>query len=159
MALILSGDTGVPASGMPTGSVIQTIQTVTSQTEFSTSSTTNIAVTSSTATITPSSSTSKILVTLIAPRINCYNSNGLAITVYRTSPTSADIGTTNGYRYQPYGSSSDQRSSTLTFTILDSPGTTSPVTYQMYGRTLQGGTTVFLADGCPQTFILQEIKG
>jgi len=26
MALILSGDTGVPASGMPTGSVIQTVQ-------------------------------------------------------------------------------------------------------------------------------------
>lgn len=159
MALILSGDTGVPASGMPTGSVIQTVQTITSVTDFSTSSTTNIAVTGSTATITPSSATSKILITLIAPRVNCYNATGLAITIYRTSPTTADIGTTAGYRFQPYGSSADQRSGTLSVTILDSPGTTSPVTYQMYGRTMNGGTTVFLADGSPQTFVLQEIHG
>ena len=69
MALILSGDTGVPASGMPTGSVIQTVSAVTTQTNFSTSSTSDVAVTSSTATITPSSATSKILITLIALRV------------------------------------------------------------------------------------------
>jgi hypothetical protein len=60
MALILSGDTGVPASGMPTGSVIQTVNGTYSS-QVNTSSTTYVD-TGLTATITPLFATSKILI-------------------------------------------------------------------------------------------------
>jgi hypothetical protein len=146
------------AANMPAGSVIQTVSVVTTATDFSTASTSFVAVTNSVASITPQFSNSKILVTLIAPRLNAYNdSQGLRITLYRVAPSTVAIGTTNGYPFFPYGSTSNQRSNTLSITVLDSPATTSTVTYQMYGRAEIG--TVFLADGHPQTFILQEIKG
>jgi hypothetical protein len=72
MALILSGDTGVPASGMPTGSVIQTVQ-ATYGTQVSTSSSTYID-TGLTATITPSSATSKIMVIVCQNGLHVDNS-------------------------------------------------------------------------------------
>jgi len=61
MPLILSGDTGVPASGMPTGSVIQTLS-VTKTDTFSSSSTSFIDITGFSVSITPISTSSKILI-------------------------------------------------------------------------------------------------
>jgi len=66
MALILSGDTGVPASGMPTGSVIQ-VQSTTKTNTFSTTSTSFTDVTGLSVSITPISTSSKILVIYSLP--------------------------------------------------------------------------------------------
>jgi hypothetical protein len=62
MALILSGDTGVPASGMPTGSVIQTVSAVKTDTFATTPGAVWTDIPGLSVAITPISSTSKILI-------------------------------------------------------------------------------------------------
>jgi len=82
MALILSGDTGVPASGMPTGSVIQTVTAV--KTDTSTNTTTTYAdISGLSVTITPISTSSKILVTLNLCGSN--DSGSMAVQLVRDS--------------------------------------------------------------------------
>ena len=125
MALILSGDTGVPASGMPTGSVIQTVNAQTT-TEV-TNATTTPADTTLTATITPTSATSKILVIVNQTGCAKYSANiGLLIKLIRNSTDIAFLeklgGYTNDTAFQEFGSCS--------ICYLDSPATTSATTYK-----------------------------
>ena len=126
MALILSGDTGVPASGMPTGSVIQTVQ-ATYGTATSTSSST-YSDTGLTVTITPTSSTSKILI--FAQLASCGKTTGNTfISARLVRNGSAIFGFDDSADYT--GGSTEQYIGSISTTYLDSPATTSATTYKV----------------------------
>lgn len=143
MALILSGDTGVPASGMPTGSVIQTVTAVLTS-PFTTSSGSYVNVTGLAASITPISTTSNILVT---------------VTIGALSASSTNIRlqlTRNGTAIAQGGASGSINQATIDFdvpnsygagvaciTYLDSPATTSSTAYQVQMAT-NGSATGYL---------------
>jgi len=142
MALILSGDTGVPASGMPTGSVIQTVQTVKTDT-FTTTSSSFTDVTGLSVSITPTSSTSKILI-LCDVGASCQNGTGMLIRLLRGS-TAIYIGDAASNRPLTYsqidGASSLYSVFRCTAIYLDSPATTSSTTYKIQISNSASGTS------------------
>ncbi len=150
MALILSGDTGpsiVPASALPAGSVIQTVS-VLQTTSFSTTSGTftNIGLSAS---ITPTSASSKILIICNAI-MNTQSSNlSLLLTIYRDS---TDLGVRSGQ----YAASAGWLATAVPCSYLDSPATTSSITYSIRARVSAGAGTISSAD--PSTLTLMEIK-
>ena len=153
MALILSGDTGVPASGMPTGSVIQTV-TGTSSTTPSTTGGTYVA-SGITASITPQFSNSKILV--VSSWWQSVSGNGVTIacTLYRNS---TDLGNPSfGFTAQYMPSTSGETTASLNY--LDSPATTSATTYTIYFKRIDNAGTVYCGStGRTSTITLLEIK-
>jgi len=164
MPLILSGDTGVPASGMPTGSVIQTVQGTTNTSV--TNATTTYTDTNLTATITPTSNTSKILV-IISQSMYLYDTSsaidggaGLILqrngsTIY--SPTAnRDIFTF----YAPTGLSRFDFGLMLPVNYLDSPASTSALTYKTQAalQTSGAGASIICQSAGYSTITLLEIK-
>jgi hypothetical protein len=158
MALILSGDTGVPASGMPTGSVIQTVNATTGTTVSST--TTTYVDTTLTATITPTSATSKILVIV---HQNGVMKNGSAtgedmkLKIVRNGTDICPISLYSFYT----GTNLQIRGQTLSSTYLDSPATTSAVVYKTQFANAEGTGTVVVqneANNSLSTITLLEIK-
>ena len=163
MALILSGDTGVPASGMPTGSVIQTVQTTINGT--TTALSTNATwtdVTGFTASITPISSSSKILV-MVSAQWELFKSGSEVTGAFKILRGSTDVfvesansqgfeaATTGGRTYM------DGRWNGV---YLDSPATTSSTTYKLQFRLQNSGTFTVNSQGTQTgTVLLQEIKG
>lgn len=158
MPLILSGDTGVPASGMPTGSVIQTVNAITSTETSSQSST--FADTTLTASITPLFSTSKILI--LVNQGGCgknANNTKLQLRLLRGSTTIQDIsgfgGVTDNTATNFFGN--------LTSCYLDSPSTTSSTTYKTQFASGGNNQTVYVQAtssgiNSTSTITLMEIK-
>lgn len=163
MALILSGDTGVPASGMPTGSVIQTVQATYSTATTVTSTTyTDIGLS---ATITPISSTSKILIyTSVCADIGRSVAGGIGggISIVRNSTTVwAPNPNGSSQPYTWYISSGVELTQMMNLYYLDSPATTSAITYKIQGAlytTNNSSTVSFQAGNTPSNIILMEIK-
>jgi len=158
MALILSGDTGVPASGMPTGSVIQTVQGSTTTTV--TISNNTFTDTTLSATITPTSANSKILVTFSqAGCRKATNNTGIYLILLRGSTTIftlMDLGLYNE-------TTAVVRGIVLGSNYLDSPATTSPITYKTQFASLNNNAVVSVQDYgnvvTTSTMTLMEIKG
>ena len=161
MALILSGDTGVPASGMPTGSVIQTVNATTSSGNSTTS--TSFVDTGLSVTITPTSATSKILVEVFMTGIyrtggtNAYGVFNLVRGSTQLLIFESVIGYNNGTA--PLGGGGTGT------TYLDSPATTSPVTYKIqFAVTPSASGTLYINNGdalgtSKSTITLLEIHG
>ncbi len=150
MPLILSGDTGVPASGMPTGSVIQTVN-ATYSTQASTSSS-SFANTGLTVSITPTSATSKILI-LVTFMAYVPSGRNLLTTITRGS---TNLGTSPYGMGTVYGSSSGvQGASAISY--LDSPATTSSTTYSL-AIAAELGTTYVCFNGERASITVMEIK-
>ena len=132
----LSSVTALPAA-IATGKVLQVV-TNTHTSRFSTSSTSYVAATGYTIAITPSAASSKIFVCISAMADSGASGRINYMTIYR--------GGTN------LGQSSDGLASTLadgtriytpvTLSVLDSPSTTSAITYQVYIKAF-GGAVVF----------------
>jgi hypothetical protein len=156
MALILSGDTGVPASGMPTGSVIQTVQGTASAQDQTTSN--SFVASSLSASITPKFANSKILIQVSSVCTNTGNGQG-NYTIYRGG-TNLGGGSAGQASLQMYFSSSGYSFVPITMIYLDSPATTSATTYAVYFKTQSGGSTSYF--GTPnitETITLMEIQG
>jgi hypothetical protein len=155
MALILSGDTGVPASGMPTGSVIQTVNAAYStQTSTSSSSYTDTGLTAS---ITPTSSSSKILVIVSVNGVYKNGSNAsIGLNVMRNATQITQIAI-NGLSYTG-DTSANQTSGSINY--LDSPAATSATTYKVqFKNGASSGANVTINDSsCTSTITLLEIK-
>ena len=148
----LSGS--ISASSLPTGSVLQVVQSSTS-TSVSTTNTT-ATDTGLTASITPSSASNKILV-IVAQNyyIQGGSINSGAILLLRSSTT---IGTTGDYPI--WVTASANIGGIYTINYLDSPSTTSATTYQVYFRTNVSDSAAYLnSDSCKGSIILMEIKG
>ena len=144
---------GVPASSLPAGSVLQVVQSVRTA-SFTTTSTSFIA-TGLSASITPTSATSKILIFTHTITDNAANGRTALVTIYRGATNLG--GGTEGFG----GASSDTGGSTRSsFDIcyLDSPATTSATTYEMYTRSITGGSIeVPPYASAKQTITLMEI--
>jgi hypothetical protein len=155
---------GVPASSnMPAGSVIQTVSTVVaSNAIYATTTSSSLTSTGLSVSITPQFSNSKILIT-VSGNGGTGASGSCYYTIYRNS-TNLATGTSPGaicsMRNNTVGASPIVP---VVMATVDSPATTSAITYAAYFFTNSGNTAYF---GAPNTdlnsilvsIIAQEIK-
>jgi hypothetical protein len=142
MALILSGDTGpsfVQAAAQPTGSVLQVVQTVKTDT-FSTTSTTLVDITGLSVTITPTSASNKILVTVDLHIGYSIYAGIVYLLRGSTKIYAGDGGLSRCGLYSNVYASPGNVLIPVTTTFLDSPATTSATTYKLQTATYGGGT-------------------
>lgn len=145
----------VPYANLPAGSVLQVVQGTTT-TNLSTTSTTYIT-TGLSVSITPKFASSKILVISTA----CFrkgNSNvlGPSIALFRDS-TNVYTGVLNQFYMTVL---TGEPSAVVTFNYVDSPATTSAISYSLRFKTLTASNTVvFLPDNEVGTIIAMEIAG
>ena len=164
---------------MPTGSVIQTVQTVLTSTVDVGSISQGAEsgnVSGFTRTITPSSSSNKVLVMIHANHGASTNNQASVITLYRDdSKVTAFVGDSAGNRKRTssgsQGTSNPRDIAPTTLTFLDSPSSTSELTYSIRLSHNEGGAmNLYLnrsaddndltsANRSASAMILQEIKG
>ena len=138
----------VPRDGLPSGSsggVIQVKSTTKTDGNFNTSSSSYVDVTGLSVSITPTRSDSKILI--FANIHGVGNSDTQAYFRFMRDSTAICVGDAAGNRVQAtlgsmyYNQQNDTKSCSQTF--LDSPSTTSAVTYKIQART-QGSGIIYI---------------
>jgi hypothetical protein len=163
LTLGASGDTiTIPSgatitnSGTATGfgKVLQVVS-ATDATGRSTASTTYVTVSNTlTVSITPSSVSNKVLV-FGHSTLNIVGANKLAyLTVYRDA---TNIASTNGFANQFSADGGEYSSNGFSF--LDSPSSTSALTYQVYIKAESGGTAIMNANATTSAITVMEIAG
>ena len=143
-----------------TGSVLQVVS-VDSSTQQNTTSTSYVASSGVTASITPSSTSSKIL-TICSPSLRVYEDNGSNANM--RFALSRDSG--SNFLYQAilrnfdYGNSGALIDISISQTFLDSPSSTSALTYTMYVKIVGGDQVEINPDGNNKSSLtLMEIAG
>ena len=127
----------VASAAMPTGSVIQVVQNLMTV-RFHISTTGEKTITGATVTITPKSTSSKILVTTSLCSIS-YNPQTIRFNLYRDSTVVNKLGHySDGNNWAPF---------VVAFNYLDSPATTSQITYQVKGQIESAGNGVYINYG------------
>jgi len=130
--------------GLGAGTVLQVVQTFDSSgsTYFSTATTGTMLATGFSVTITPSSASSKILLLVNSSMYNSGSSANYTATIYRNSTNlSTGGGAVAGFNAS-YVNGSLNLGTPVNMSVLDSPATTSAVTYQVYVAG-NSGTTYF----------------
>jgi hypothetical protein len=132
--MILASGQSIPKAALPTGSVLQVVQTA-FNTYLSVSST-SYTDTGITASITPTSATSKILVMISAKLGLAYSSNDAAgnvgfANILRGSTTIYESQRTPFGRFGVSATGAWRYDTSNSFCVLDSPATTSSTTYKM----------------------------
>jgi len=152
--VLVGGTQNIPKSALPTGSVLQVVQSSTN----GTLSTTNTSYTQTglTATITPTSATSKVLVMIQTMVTNTSSSNRPNVTIYRNNTTNI-ISYAEGFTGQEWGASTGFVWSVATVSYLDSPASTSATTYTMYLKANSTGTAYAIYGGVGNYITLMEI--
>ena len=148
----------VTSNAMPTGSVLQVIQT-TYSTTVSTSSSSNTD-TGLNASITPTSASNKILI-MCSPTFRALSpsSTGDAFVYGVLWRGAIGSGTSLIDGFAMIGCRTSDFRSVPNMTYLDSPATTSSVTYRL-SMNSQNASTVYINSGTtPSVMILMEIKG
>ena len=151
-----SGQGALATSGMPSGSVIQTVvSTSTANQVITSSSYADIPTGGHQVTITPKLSTSKILLMFTGSRISYGSSNGVSsLKIVRSinGASFTDVDEIESDHYvSDYGYS---RSSTL----YDSPSTTTAVIYKMQGKSTGASNVHYTYSGVPAILTAFEIK-
>jgi hypothetical protein len=167
--------TSASNTGFPAGSVLQVVST-TKTDFFSTSSVSYVDVTGVSASITPSSASNKILVTITGGCGSSGNPNGFAYGVILRDSTQIGIGDSRGSAQRCSldlalgnisGTNIQDYAKPFAFVLLDSPSTTSSVTYKLQVKATVAsigiGGSWSTADGnrsnIPTIITLMEIKG
>jgi hypothetical protein len=133
----------IEKAALPSGSILQVVQTVKTDT-FTTTSATYTDLTGLSVTITPRSATSKILVSFYLVAGNLTDDAGYHARMMRDS-TPIFVGDAAGSRVQAsFGNYNPdfREMNGATPQFLDSPATTSPITYKVEVRRGTGGTIV-----------------
>ena len=135
----ISAITALPAS-ITTGKVLQAV-TNTEDNRFSTTSSSFAAATGYTIAITPSATSSKIFVCVSSMIDTAAGNRAAYATIYRGS---TNLGNAQGIAvaYQANG----RLYAPVTLSVLDSPSTTSAVTYQVYVKSGDSGDAVVFND-------------
>ena len=137
---------GITATSLPAGAVLQVVST-TKADSFTTTSTSFTDITGLSVSITPSSATSKILVFSNVNGSQQYTVNRTSLRLLRDS-TTIDAGTAVGSRQAAFGGfgtpDSTVPSGTVSGNYLDSPATTSSVTYKMQVAVTAGSGTAYI---------------
>lgn len=162
MPTIISGDTGVnqiapgaiEKADLPTGSVLQVVSATKTDT-FSTTSSSYVDVTGLSVSITPSSASNKILITGL---VNFGGANDVAFIRLVRDSTAICVGQAAGNRIsamaQQRNSPDTADAEAASVNFLDSPNTTSSVTYKIQTCNSPGGWTTRInssADDADQT--------
>jgi hypothetical protein len=143
---------GVPTRAqLPAGCILQVVNFTYATQETYTN--TAFAASGITATITPTSATSRILITG-SVNLYCTASMYNIATVYRNNAT--NLGGTNSGFGQIYGNTGD-RFGQVSFTVLDSPATTSATTYTVFRRVNTSTGYLNYNGGDVSTFTLMEV--
>ena len=156
MSLILDGSAGVtfPNSTVQASSgVVLQVVSATYSTATSTTSTTAVT-TGLTASITPKFSTSKILITGMI-NIQGAANNDSYWTIYKNGLNLST--STSGFGIVEAGT--QVMLSTQGINYLDSPATTSAITYAIYCKVGSGSTQFWCINGQPATLTALEIAG
>jgi hypothetical protein len=150
MASIAKFDEWQNSNGTKYGTVLQVVSS-TKTNIFTTTSVSYVGIPGLSVVITPSSITNKVLVNF---HINAGTSNTTgAIRIYRNSTPIAigDAVTTHQWTVNVYNGGDDSNSTPgWSMSILDTPSTTSPVTYQIYAGLVQGSGTMVVNDQTSQ---------
>ena len=164
--LVLTNATGLPASALPSGSVIQTVYSIINSNSTTNTSSTSWTTTGHTLTITPRYSNSKILLTVNSYCFNSYSGWGSAYTFFRNGSPVISLGNNTplaGYRSD---SNSNGQAYTLNMTFVDSPASTSALTYTVYMLSNNGANTTYYCYTAGSvvyysaaTLVAQEISG
>jgi hypothetical protein len=115
-----------------------------------------------TGTITPASASNKVLILIAMQYDFNRTSSGGGGSGFKVQRGSTDIYTTPN-DYGNYLEGAVSGSSYLAYALkqplnyLDSPSTTSSVTYTLYGKNYSGGTSIFQSGANPSTMILMEV--
>jgi len=144
--LVLTNATALPKTALPSGSVLQVVQSVYRLTASSTSTT--FASTGLTASITPTFSTSRILVMVVAAGVGKETSNTWA--QLKMQRGSTDIFILNqfiGYNL----ATTPNFIGNVAGNFLDSPATTSPITYTLLLASANGPTVYINASSGADT--------
>lgn len=160
--LITTASTGqiIPKAAMPVGSVIQT---VVFRSQIAVSMTTNsYADTGYGATITPSSASNKIMLTFSCTELRARGDVATNMQIQRNGTGISEI---KELGYSGGGGGTQTTGSigmAVSFTHVDSPSSTSALTYQIYARklTANAGNAEFLPNSTNAgfvTIVLQEI--
>ena len=145
--------TGATVTGLTTGKVLQVV-TATDSTQRTTTSTSYVTASNTlTANITPSATSSKVLIMLSGTAYNTGNHNTY-YTIYRDSTNVASNSNANELS-TVYGDAG-VNAVPLHISFLDSPNTTSQVTYQAYMK-VNGSTGYLNVNGNTGSIILMEI--
>jgi hypothetical protein len=152
----------LPFAQLPTGSVLQVVN-VTNTTNFSTSSVSAVS-TGITASITPKYSTSKILVLCsLASGSNTGLGTGSGSVTFALYRGGSQVGQAGNCGGREQAGRTGNFFFNIFLSVLDSPATTSSVTYTLYGGTFADTTvTAYLnqqGNGTGTTFTLMEIAG
>jgi len=156
----LSGS--ISSSSLPTGSVLQVVQgTLNSFVTTSSSTYSDIGLS---ATITPSSSANRILIfsTIEGTGKNTGNTK-IGLRLLRDS-TAINVFSTETGRSTDYGANAQVDVGTISAVNLDSPSTTSAITYKIQLASVSNVAQVFInnfgaSPALGSTLILMEIKG
>ena len=139
----LTGSRTLPNSVVPAGSVIQVVSTAKND-AFSTSSNTFVDITGMSVSITPSSASSKIMVFCNMPVVGTDTSSGVGFALNRngTLLNQSTAGTSQNAIAVVYWASTGIYGGT-SFNFLDSPATTSALTYKIQMLT-SSSTTCYI---------------
>ena len=152
--------TKLNSSSMPTGSVLQVVS-ADSSTQENTASSSYVASSGVTLSITPLFTSSKIL-TICSPSLRVYEATGSNANM--RFALSRDGGSNFLYqailRNYDYGNSGTLTDISISQTFLDSPSSTSTLTYTMYVKLVDGDQVEINPDGNNKsTLTLMEIAG
>jgi len=144
------------ASGVG-GKVLQVI-TANDETQRNTTSTSFVTASNTlSVSITPSSTNNKIFILVTG---TLYNSTGQVYSVATVYRDATDLGASSGrgltLMYTPSGSDA---TSSMAMSVLDSPNTTSAITYQVYFKRVVGGSAVLNQGTSESTITAFEIAG
>ena len=154
--VLTTGSSGqsIPKAALPTGSVLQVVQ---GTTNTSTTISGGPTDTTLTATITPTSATSKILI-IVNQFVYLYGGGGDSGFILNILRNGSNVFANSGQSlYVASSSGSPELITSYPITFLDSPATTSALTYKTQATANSGGTPVFQWSGNGSTIQLLEI--
>ena len=154
----ISAITALPAA-ITTGKVLQVV-TATDSTQRNTNSTSFVTASNTLSVdITPSATSSKIFVIVNTTAYNNVSGKNFALTIYRDS---TDLGSGTWGMVTSYDTDTNgQRTigQPTSMSVLDSPSSTSQLTYQVYAKTESGGEIYFNYANIKASITAFEIAG
>jgi hypothetical protein len=136
--ILTTGSSGqsIPKAALPTGSVLQVVEGTTASETFTTS--TSYQSTNLSASITPTSSTSKILIIVSSTLYTSSSTYPVSATIFRGA-TNIASSNSEGVLFWGEGASAWVKCAS---TFLDSPSSTSSLTYALHIKSGNAGTNV-----------------
>lgn len=148
VTLTLPASTATLLTNKTAGTVLQVVSTLTQKTSGFTTTSTSLTATGFSQTITPSSASNKILIIFSTTWQNTNSSTvgmGIGATIYRSGTNLATGTAPSVLAALQTNSTSANISTPLVMQAIDSPGTTSAVTYEVYGVSQGSPTTCSIA--------------